>query len=108
MAAHAKTINWHLNSWDAVHKCVDGHQWVLQITRSYSIYRWEIRRGGPRFYSKAELMDTGDSKTLAAAKLEAIHRMHQLVVNFVPELAAGRRAVHDAIYTTFAGSPDAR
>jgi hypothetical protein len=106
MAVHAKIINWHMDSWHAFHKCLDGHLWVLRITRSYGTYQWQVRRGGPRFVSNAELMDTGDSQTLVGAKLEAIRRMHQLVVDRVPEMAAGRQAVHDTIAAALVGSPD--
>jgi hypothetical protein len=108
MAVHAKIINWHIDSWRAVHKCIDGHIWVLAITLSKGSYWWEVSRGGPRFYSKAEVMGTGSSKTLRAAKLMAIHRMHQGVVDFVPELSSGRSTVHDAIDRAFASSPEAR
>jgi hypothetical protein len=53
-------------------------------------------------------MDSGGSKTLAAAKLKAVHQMHQPVVDFVPDLTAGRRAVCDGIDAAFVSAPEPR
>jgi hypothetical protein len=102
MAAHAENINWHIESWHAAHKCFDGHQWALGITLSDGSYWWEVRRGRPGSCAKAEVMGTGSSKTLRAAKLMAIYRMHRLAEDFL------RRAVGDAIDRVYVGSLEPR
>jgi hypothetical protein len=101
MAVHAKTINWHVDSWHACHKCVDGHQWVLRVTLSDHSYWWEVRRGRPQSGSKAEVMGTGSSKTQRAAKLMAIYRMHRLADDFL------HRSVDDAAERVYADSLEA-
>jgi hypothetical protein len=75
---HTQPISWRTSGWTAHHVCIDGKKYLLEIVRPLGrgSYRWSIRAWRDKWCE----IEWGPSATLARAKSEAIHRLHQLAV----------------------------